>query len=84
MGICRSCVFVAPPRPAPSLVLLGWWEMRKGRGRERRWKDGTVRGVGWFFIFLGYPGFGFFLFWIYGLGVLVVCYRFMFGGPEGL
>jgi hypothetical protein len=45
MGICRSCVFVAPPRPA-ALVLLGWWEMRKGRGRERRWKDGTVRGLG--------------------------------------
>ena len=44
MGICRSCVFVAPPRPA-ALVLLGWWEMRMGRGRERRWKDGTVRGL---------------------------------------
>lgn len=56
MGICRSC-FVAPP----PLVLLGWWEMRKGRGRDADGRMGRLGGLGGSF-FLGYPGFGFFVF----------------------
>jgi hypothetical protein len=55
----------------------------KGKGERRRWKDGTIRGVEWFFIFLGYPGFGFFFLDIRFRGVGCV-YRFMFGGPQGL
>jgi hypothetical protein len=77
MGICRS--FVAPP--PPPLVLLGWWEMRKGRGRDADGRMGRLGGLSGSLSFLDTRVLVF-SFWIYGLGVLVVCIGSCLVGPK--